>query len=93
MEVDIKLRIEVCRFQVIADFGYNVVCIVALLNLPCGRTRRDCSMNIVENVEPGATRCTSFRVMGRRKAEMTEMSFRLRPESMLHAFVGAVDVV
>lgn len=93
MEVDIKLRIEVCRFQAIAGFGYDVFCIVALLNLPCGRVGRACSMNMAEKVDPGATKCTSLRVMGRRKAETTEMSFRLRPESMLHAFVCAVDVV
>jgi hypothetical protein len=47
----------------------------------------------VENVDPGANESISSRFSGSRNAETTETSFKLRPDSILQALVGAVEVV
>lgn len=47
----------------------------------------------MEKVDPGAKRLMSSKVIGSRKADIIDMSFRLKPESILQAALGAVDDV
>jgi hypothetical protein len=52
-----------------------------------------CSVSNMEKVDPGAKRSMSSRVIGSRKADIMDMSFKLKPESILQAALGAVDDV